>query len=148
MVAATMMSRLEHRALIRGEGGRMKVLLAVFSGSLAAAVFAFVVTWILSPDTVHTFSAVLQGGPGMSLAVTAAALIVGAYVAVKIHPSLETLSGYGTVQLFFGPALVRHFWLGDAAWYAVVALLMVLPLTLIGGLLGGRQCISGRLETL
>lgn len=126
----------------------MKILLAVFSGSLVAAAFAFVTAWVLSPGSPQSFSVMLHGGPGLSLAVTAAALIVGAYFAVKIHPSAETLSGYATVQLFFGPALIRQFWLGDAPWYAVVALLLVLPLTFIGGLLGARGWLSSKLETL
>lgn len=118
----------------------MKTLLAIFSGSITAAVFAFLVTWMVSGSSaVPSINAALHGGPGVSLTVTVIALILGAYVAVKIDPSLETASGYATVQLFFGPALIREFWLGDPTWYAVVAIVIVLPLTFIGAFLGGMK---------
>jgi len=127
----------------------MKTLLAVFLGSAVAAAFAFAAMWVLSSFSVApTLSDALHGGPGMSLVITALALIAGAFVAVKIHPSAETLSGYATVQLFFGPALIRDFWLGEAPWYAVVAILIVLPLTFFGGLLGARNWMAGKLEML
>jgi hypothetical protein len=127
----------------------MKTLLAVFVGSTAAAMLAFAAMWVLSSFAVSpTLSSALHGGPGASLAVTALALIAGAFVAVKIHPSAETLSGYATVQLFFGPALIRDFWLGNAPWHAVAAILIVLPLTFFGALLGARKWVGSQLETL
>ena len=127
----------------------MKTLLAIFVGAATAAAFAFVAMWIMSGFTATpTLTSALHGGPGTSLMITGLALVIGAFVAVKVHPSGETLSGYATVQLFFGPALIREFWLGDAPWYAVVAILIVLPLTFCGALLGAREWMGSKLELL
>ena len=94
----------------------MKTLLAIFVGAATAAAFAFVAMWIMSGFTATpTLTSALHGGPGTSLMITGLALVIGAFVAVKVHPSGETLSGYATVQLCFGPALSREFWLGAAA---------------------------------
>ncbi|MEO8579593.1 MAG: hypothetical protein ABI469_05045 [Gemmatimonadales bacterium] len=125
----------------------MKVLFATFSGSAIAAVFAFVAQWLLSgATTTPTFQAAALGAPGLSIMVTAVALIAGAYAAVRIHDTLETLTGFATVQLFFGPALVRQFWLSGAPWYAVVALIMVFVCTFFGASLGSRGRIADLLE--
>ena len=126
---------------------QVKVLFATFSGSAIAAVFAFVAQWLLSgATTTPTFQSAALGAPGLSILVTAVALIAGAYAAVRIHDSLETLSGFATVQLFFGPALVRQFWLGGAPGYAVVALILVFVCTFLGATLGSRGRVADLLE--
>ena len=126
----------------------MKMLLGVFTGSMLAAASAFIVTWMLSaPVGMPTASAVLLGGPDLSLLVSGAAILVGAYLAAKICPGLKTMVGYATVQLFFGPTLIRNFWLGGTPWYTVLALLMVLPLTFIGALVGSGKRFGAAADT-
>jgi hypothetical protein len=125
----------------------MKIMIAVFSGSVVAASFALLAGWLLASLGVPTLHSALSGAAEIPLLLTAVALIVGAVIATKIHPSAETLSGYATVQLFFGQAMIRDFWLGGAPWYSVIALVIVLPLTLLGGLLGCRQWL-GKLSVL
>jgi hypothetical protein len=125
----------------------MKMLLGVFTGSILAAASAFILTWMLSASVgMPTASAVLLGGPDLSLLVSTAAIIAGAYVAARICPGLQTMVGYATVQLFFGPALIRSFWLGGTPWYTLVALLMVVSLTFIGGMMATGKRFGAALE--
>jgi hypothetical protein len=124
----------------------MKILLATFSGSAVAALCAMIGQWLLSGaanfPSIH-YAAL--GAPGLSVVMAAGALVAGAFVAVRIHDSVETLSGFATVQLFLGPALARRFWLAGPS-SAIAALLVVLLFTVAGAALASRRHLAGLLE--
>jgi len=82
----------------------------------------------------------------LALAYTSAAIVAGAYVASRIHDSSETISGFAVAQAFFGFGLIREFWIGGSSWPTAVAVLLVIPGTLIGWALArrfGRTRLAG-----
>ena len=127
--------------------GAMKVLLAVFTGSAVAAAFALLAQWILSgASSAPTVYSAALGAPGIPVLVTGVAIVAGSYVAVRIYDSFETLTAFATVQLFFGPALVRQLWLGHGPVYAALALAIIFSLTAAGAHLGSQRLLRTMLD--
>ena len=69
---------------------------------------------------------------------TGASVVVGAYVATRIHDAAETISGFSIVQAFFGFGVIREFWSEGSSWYAVGAVVLVIPCAFIGRALARR----------
>jgi hypothetical protein len=125
----------------------MRVLLAVFTGSAVAAAFALLAQWILSGGSgAPTVYSAALGAPGIPALVTGAAVVAGSFVAVRIHDSFETLTAFATIQLFFGPALIRQLWLGRGPVYAAIALAIIFSLTAAGARMGSQRRLRTMLE--
>jgi hypothetical protein len=71
----------------------------------------------------------------LALVYTAAAITAGGYVAARIDYSDGTLGAFVVTQAFFGFGLIREFWSTGSSWYAVAAMLLVIPCAIVGRLL-------------
>lgn len=74
----------------------------------------------------------------LALLYTGAAMVIGAYVAARIHDSNETTSGFVVAQAFFGFGFIRAFWSAGSSWYTATAVLLVIPCAIIGRMLARR----------
>jgi hypothetical protein len=124
----------------------VKILLAAFSGSAVAALCALLTQWAFSGATrVPTIQTAALGVPELSIVLAMTAVLAGAFVATRIHDSVETLSAFATVQLFLGPALIRRLWMRGPG-FAVIAFVLVITFTVIGGALGSRRRLARMLD--
>lgn len=74
----------------------------------------------------------------LALLYTGASVVLGAYVATRIQDTPEMISGFSIAQAFFGFGLIREFWSTGSSWYAVAAVVLVIPCALIGRALARR----------
>jgi hypothetical protein len=127
----------------------MRTIKAVLSGFLVASALIVAAGWAYSLlaesamrgeyYTLSPFTALL------TLVYTSGSIVAGAYVASRIHDSSETTSGFVVAQVFFGFGLIREFWSTGSSWYAVAAVLVVIPCAVIGRALArkfGRASIA------
>jgi Ca2+/H+ antiporter len=114
----------------------MRSVKAVLAGFLVTTVLIVLGGWafgrIVAPAMRGEYYAPTLSGGLVALAYTAAAIVVGAYVTVRLHNSNQTLSGFIVAQAFFGFGLIREFWSTEASWYTVAALVLVIPCAIIG----------------
>lgn len=128
----------------------MDTFKAVLSGFLVTSALMFAAGWAFGLLTAPTMRGEYNT-PSLltailALAYTSAAIVAGAYVASRIHDSSETISGFAVAQAFFGFGLIREFWIGGSSWPTAVAVLLVIPGTLIGWALArrfGRTRLAG-----
>ncbi len=114
----------------------MRTVKAVLLGFLVASSLILAGEWVYTllagPATrgeyyVTTFAVAL-----LALLYTGASVVVGAYVATRIHDTSQTISSFSVFQVFFGFGLVREFWRTGFSWYSVAAVLLVIPCAIIG----------------
>ena len=123
----------------------MRTLKAVVAGFAVTSGLIVLGSWIFR----EMITPAARGGyytptvsAGIALLYTAAGIIVGAFVAARIHDSNETISGFIVAQAFFGFGLIREFWSNGSSWYTVSAVVLVIPCAIFGRALARR--ISGR----
>jgi hypothetical protein len=128
----------------------MRTVKAVLSGFLVASALILAGQWgysLLAGPTMHggyyvtTFTATL-----LTLFYTGASVVLGAYVAIRIQDTSETISGFSIAQAFFGFGLIREFWSTESSWYGIAAVVLVIPCAIIGRALVrrmGRTSMAG-----
>ncbi|HEX9129876.1 MAG TPA: hypothetical protein VF850_12015 [Gemmatimonadaceae bacterium] len=114
----------------------MKTVLAALFGLLVSSVFAISGNWItiriggegfLSEQSSYATMVVL-----ITFLWTAASVVLGGYVAARLHNTRGAVSAYIVLELFFGAGMLAEFWSSGAAWYDTVAVLFVIPCALLG----------------
>jgi uncharacterized membrane protein len=123
----------------------MRTLKAVIMGFIVASALILAGGWAFaalaapewhSPESVPTSITGIIG-----LLITGIAIVAGAYAATRVDDSNSTLSAFIVIQAFFGFGLVREFWSVGSSWYAVGAILLVIPCAMIGRTLAIRPRI-------
>ena len=117
----------------------MRTIVAVCTGLLAAAVLIIGADRLVAVATHSSVSdALSRPSELLALIWTAIALIAGVFIALKIQPTRDTLTGFVVAELFFGVGLISEFW-GAPTWFNAIALLLVIPAALIGSRLAGMK---------
>jgi hypothetical protein len=121
----------------------MRTLKAVLVGFIVATALILAGAWTFA-QLAGRESQPAVGVPTMitgllSLLYTGVAIIAGAYAAARTDESSATFSGFVVLQAFFGFGLVREFWSVGSSWYAVGAILLVIPCAVIGRALAARH---------
>lgn len=120
----------------------MRALKAVIVGFVAASALILAGGWaftaLAAPSTAAHLNPTLSTTL-LALVYTGAAVVVGAFVAARINDTAETTSGYVVAQAFFGFGLIREFWSAGSSWYAVAAVILVIPCAIIGRGLARRS---------
>lgn len=120
----------------------MRILKAVLAGFLVASALILAGQWafsLLAGTAVRGAYYVTSPMAALvALLYTGAAIVLGAYVAIRIQDSSQTMSGFVIAQAFFGFGLIREFWNSGSSWYGVAAVIIVIPCAIIGHQLARR----------
>jgi hypothetical protein len=121
----------------------MRTLKAVVAGFVVASALILAGGWafgmVVSPAMRGGYYSPNLGAGLIALLYSGAAVIIGSYVATRVHDSNETTSGFAVVQVFFGFGLIREFWSTGSSWYTVFALLLVIPCAIAGRAVARRS---------
>lgn len=114
----------------------MRTFKAVLSGFLVTSALILAGGWgyalLAAPAMRAEYFTTTPLAALLALLYTGSATVAGAYVATRIHDTSETISGFSVAQVFFGFGLIREFWSPGSSWYAVSAVVLVIPCALIG----------------
>jgi hypothetical protein len=120
----------------------MRTIQGVLSGFLVTSALILAGGWasgaLLGAAVGNEYASPTLPAALLALLYTAAAIVAGAYVAVRIHDTGDTITAFTIVQLFFGFGLVREFWLTGSSWYTLTALVLIIPCAIIGRRLARR----------
>lgn len=64
---------------------------------------------------------------------TAVSVVMGAYVAVRLHSTWITLSTFIVLEILLGVGLAVEFWQPGGSWIDALALLFLVPFAVLGG---------------
>ncbi len=132
---------------VRRRSEPMKTVLAAFFGLLVSSLVAISANWLsvalggesfLSEQSAYATMVVL-----VTFLWTAASIILGAYVVVRLHNTRSALSVFIVLEMLLGAGMVAEFWSSAASWYDTVAVLFVIPCALLGASLLHPRWLSG-----
>lgn len=119
----------------------MRTFIAVVLGLAVAGLLIFVGDASFAHVTDTT---IVSGYAGTSHATEFVALLwtfisisLGAVVTMRVRHANEAMAGFIVGELFFGVGLLHQFWHAPT-WYSAVAVLLVIPASLVGGWIGSQ----------
>jgi divalent metal cation (Fe/Co/Zn/Cd) transporter len=124
----------------------MRTLKAVLAGFTVATVLVLAGGWAFT----RSIRPAIDGEyytPTVTAAVivllyTIIAIIIGSYVAARIHDSSGTTAGFAVAEAFFGFGLIREFWDSGSSWSTVTAVVLVIPCAVVGRALARKAVES------